>query len=150
MKTKIPPPLISFVFVLVMWGIANQWPIGHVAVPGGWVGPVLLGVLGLVVMGAALRDFRKAGTTVNPLDPSQASSLVNEGIFGRSRNPMYLGMLVILAAWGIWLGNVFNIGALILFVWFITTFQIKPEEEALARIFGEPYETYRKNVRRWF
>jgi len=150
MKTKIPPPLISLVFVLVMWGIANQWPIGHVIVPGGWLGPVLLGVLGLGVMGAALRDFRKAGTTVNPLDPSQASTLVNEGIFRRSRNPMYLGMLVILAAWGIWLGNVFNIGALILFVWFITTFQIKPEEEALARIFGEPYETYRNNVRRWF
>ena len=150
MKTKIPPPLISFVFVLVMWGIANQWPIGHVIVPGGWLGPVLLGVLGLGVMGAALRDFRKAGTTVNPLDPSQASTLVNEGIFRRSRNPMYLGMLVILAAWGIWLGNVFNIGALVLFVWFITTFQIKPEEEALARIFGESYETYRNNVRRWF
>lgn len=149
MKTKIPPPLVALAFALGMWGLAIQLSIGHVIVPGRGMVAILLLALGLGIMVSAIRDFRKAGTTVNPLDPSQASTLVNEGIFSRSRNPMYLGMLIILMAWSVWLGNVFNIGSLILFVWFITTFQIKPEEEALVRIFGEPYETYRNTVRRW-
>lgn len=149
MKTKIPPPIVATLFALIMWGLDALVPAGQLALPGATTICLLLIGLGIVVMTLALRRFRKVGTTVNPLDPSLASSLVSSGIFGRSRNPMYLGMLVLLTAWAIWLGNAANIVTLYLFVSFMTRFQIKPEEEALTKLFGDEYEAYCEKVNRW-
>ncbi len=149
MKTKIPPPIVATLFALMMWGLDALVPMDMLsAATTAMIAPVLI-LVGLGIMTLALRRFRKVGTTVNPLDPSRASSLVSSGIFGRSRNPMYLGMLVLLMAWAIWLGNAANIVTLYLFYSFMTRFQIKPEEEALARLFGEEYEAYCEKVSRW-
>ena len=62
---------------------------------------------------------------------------------------MYLAILVVLIAWMLALGNFFNILILGVFIWYITKYQIKPEEEALIKLFGEKYIDYCKNVRRW-
>ena len=149
MKTKIPPPIVATLFALMMWGLDALVPMDMLSAgTTAMIAPVLI-LVGLGIMTLALRRFRKVGTTVNPLDPSRASSLVSSGIFGRSRNPMYLGMLVLLMAWAIWLGNAANIVTLYLFYSFMTRFQIKPEEEALARLFGEEYEAYCEKVSRW-
>ena len=149
MKTKIPPPIVATLFALIMWGLDRLVPMdmlsaGTTAV----IVPVLI-LVGLGIMTLAMQRFRKAGTTVNPLDPSRASSLVSSGIFGRSRNPMYLGMLILLTAWAIWLGNAANVITLYLFFSFMTRFQIKPEEEALIKLFGEEYEAWCEKVSRW-
>lgn len=149
MKTRIPPPLVTLAFAMMMLGLDRQFPAGRFDLPEGGTAALLLSLLGLAIIAAAGRNFRKAGTTVNPLDPARASSLVSAGIFRRSRNPMYLSMLVFLIALGIWLGNVSSIVALTLFVWFMTRFQIKPEEEALTQLFGAEYEDYCSRVRRW-
>ena len=71
------------------------------------------------------------------------------GVFRLTRNPMYLGMALILAAWALWLGNAG--GALLLagFVAFIGRFQIAPEERALRAHFGEEFDAYARRVRRW-
>lgn len=149
MKTKIPPPIVAVLFAVIMWGLDRLVPMDMLSAPTtAMISPVLI-LVGLAIMGFALRRFRKVGTTVNPLAPSLASSLVISGIFRRSRNPMYLGMLVLLTAWAIWLGNAANVVTLYLFFSFMTRFQIKPEEEALTRLFGEEYEAYRKRVSRW-
>lgn len=66
-----------------------------------------------------------------------------------TRNPMYLGVLLVLLSWAIWLGSVLNVVVLFLFVWYITTFQIIPEEKALEKTFPETFNTYKSRVRRW-
>ena len=93
--------------------------------------------------------FRKQRTTFNPTQPTNASSLVKTGIFRMSRNPMYISMLLLLIGWAVKLGNPFSILILILFVWYMTQFQIKAEEEALTKIFGTEYKEYCRKVRRW-
>ena len=104
---------------------------------------------GIAIDVAALTCFRKAGTTVNPLDPSKASRLVTDGVFRLSRNPMYLGLVLLLVGWGVWLGSASPWLVPPLFVIALTVVQIIPEEQALHRRFGEQYLSYRRKVARW-
>jgi protein-S-isoprenylcysteine O-methyltransferase Ste14 len=93
--------------------------------------------------------FRRSSTTVDPRFPEQASRIVSSGIYRYTRNPMYLGMLVVLIAWMALLSNVGTVVMPVLFVLYITRWQIVPEERALAQKFGAEYEVYRRAVRRW-
>jgi len=149
MRTKIPPPILALLLLGMMWAVDRFLAFGEIEIPLSGAIAILLVILGFAIAIAATGLFRNAGTTVNPLDPSQASSLVTNGIFGYTRNPMYLGLFMLLAAWTIWLGNIFNVLLLAAFVWYMTKFQIEPEEEALLKLFGEPYNNYRSKVRRW-
>lgn len=98
---------------------------------------------------ASFVTMRRARTTINPLVPSRATQLVTGGVFRFSRNPIYLSLLWLLLAYAIrldsaavWLGPV-------LFVLYVSRFQILPEERALQAKFGEAYAAYRKRTRRW-
>jgi protein-S-isoprenylcysteine O-methyltransferase Ste14 len=86
---------------------------------------------------------------VNPLKPQTASALVASGIYRYTRNPMYLGMLVVVVGWAVFLANVLSALAIVLFPAYITRFQIKPEERVLLSLFGEQYVHYSHQVRRW-
>ena len=149
MKLKIPPPLQALIIATLMWGLDQLIPAAHIAIPGKMALIILLVVTGSLIDLSAIFVFVKAKTTVNPLKPDTASALVNTGIFKISRNPMYLGLLLLLTAWAIWLGNICNIGLLILFPLYITYFQIKPEEEALTELFGDDFKNYCLTTRRW-
>ena len=109
----------------------------------------VLFLLGFGILFSAARSFKEHQTTINPIKIETASSLVVSGIFNYSRNPMYLGMALILLG----LSLKFNIiGGLIftaLFILYITSFQIKPEEKAMQKIFGEEFLSYKNKVRRW-
>ena len=109
----------------------------------------VLFLFGFGILFTAARSFKEHNTTINPIKIETASSLVVSGIFNYSRNPMYLGMALILLG----LSLKFNlIGGLIfttLFILFITNFQIKPEEKAMQKIFGEEFLSYKNRVRRW-
>mgnify|MGYP001227213303 FL=1 len=109
----------------------------------------VLFLFGFGILFTAARSFKEHNTTINPIKIETASSLVVSGIFNYSRNPMYLGMALILLG----LSLKFNlIGGLIfttLFILFITNFQIKPEEKAMQKIFGEEFLSYKNKVRRW-
>lgn len=102
---------------------------------------------GLLVAGAM--SFRYAGTTVNPLRPQDASSLVTSGVYRMTRNPMYTGLLLMLLAWAVFLSALWSFLVLPVFVLYVTRFQIQPEERMLAVIFGETYREYTNRVRRW-
>ena len=145
MKLKIPPPVQALIFGFIMWAINHWSSFGQVE----FALPMLIAAAGLAVILMAGLNFKAAKTTVNPLKPYQASSLVIVGVYKISRNPMYLGLLIILSAWALYLGNVISIAVLPVFVLYITTFQIKPEEEALLEIFGDEFEQYCSSVRRW-
>ena len=105
--------------------------------------------IGLSVAATGVLSFRMAETTVNPMKPDSSSALVVSGIYRWTRNPMYLGFLCILIGWGIFLSNAAAFLVLPGFVFYLNRFQIEPEEQALTRLFGETFLTYRSRVRRW-
>jgi protein-S-isoprenylcysteine O-methyltransferase Ste14 len=111
----------------------------------GWV-PAVAGI-GIAV--AAFGRFKRARTTVNPREPQTASSLVTGGVFGISRNPMYLGLLLILIGWALGLGTASPWLVPPLFVIVVSVLQIIPEEQALEKLFGKDYLQYRQRVARW-
>ena len=149
MKLKVPPAIQLLIFIFIMWSIAKVSDVKHLDFEYQKnVSRVLFGI-GIAVGVLAMYAFWKAKTTVDPSNPEKASKLVIVSIYRVTRNPMYLGMLCILIGFGLRLGNFYTFPIVLLFIWYITTFQIKPEEEVLRQLFGEEYEEYCKKVRRW-
>jgi protein-S-isoprenylcysteine O-methyltransferase Ste14 len=109
----------------------------------------LIGLLAAIVCVLGVLEFKRAKTTVNPTKPQASSSLVRTGIYSRTRNPMYLGFLLILAGWATATTSLLAFFALPAFVFYMNRFQIKPEERALTSIFGEEFKAYCATVRRW-
>lgn len=149
LELKIPPVIVLVITAALIWAAGRNWPQFKVAWPG----------LSAVAWGFTLASFaawvlgvialRRAGTTVNPMKPESASLLVASGIYRVTRNPIYLGMLLLLAGWAALVGNFLGFVMLPLFVLYMNRFQIEPEERALARAFGEPFVAYLSSVRRW-
>ncbi len=151
MTTKIPPPIVAIVTAFLMWAISELVPVGLFDLPMAiqlWVF-AFLAFTGLAIMLTGVLAFRKSKTTISPFQPEQASSLVLTGIYQKTRNPMYLGMLLILSGWAIFLGSAVAFLALPVFVVFMNKFQILPEEKALEELFGDEFSDYLLSVRRW-
>ena len=146
---KVPPPVVLLIFGILMWFVGSRVPGRRVDFDNQLAAAISIGMLGLIININAIIGFRRANTTVNPLDPGKATQLVVGGVFRMSRNPMYLGILVVLTGWAIWIGSFYNLAPLALFVYYITEFQIRPEEEVLRPLFGEAYADYCSKVRRW-
>jgi len=149
LEHKIPPPVVAVAVGLIMWGLSM---LGVGALPRGQLSTGVAIAIALLGVAAAVFgniSFRRAKTTVNPFKPETASSLVTSGIYRVTRNPMYLGMLLVLVGWAVFLANGLAVIAIALFPAYITRFQIKPEERALTALFGEQYASYSSRVRRW-
>ena len=149
MKNKIPPPIILLLSGIAMWFVAHSEFAYSVAIPFALAVAIALAAVGIFIAASAIRQFRTAETTVNPLQPEEATSLVDSGIFARTRNPMYVGLFLVLSAWATWLQSMSNLLLLLAFVAYITYLQIKPEEAAMRKVFGQAYTDYCKRVRRW-
>ena len=132
-----------------MWGVARSIDAGSIGAGQQVQVAIALLIAGVVLMAAAAAALVVAKTTINPLRPSRASRLVTGRVFRFSRNPIYLGDLLLLAAIAVWLGQFSNIVLLALFVVYIDRFQIRPEERALLMLFGAEYAAYCTKVRRW-
>ena len=149
LELKIPPPALALCLALLMWFSSSLVP--SVAVPFG----VRVGVaLALVIIGqsfsiSGMVSFRRAKTTMHPMKPSAASSLVTGGVYRFTRNPMYLGLSITLMGWAVFLSNPLALLAVPLFVLYINRFQINPEERVLSSLFGAEYAAYTEKVRRW-
>jgi protein-S-isoprenylcysteine O-methyltransferase Ste14 len=148
-KLKIPPALQVAIFAFLIWLISKLTADKHLDFEYQKEFSWFIFAFGVFIGIIAVYAFRKAQTTVDPRNPDKASKLVIVGIYKVSRNPMYLGLFFILLAFIIKLGNLYAVPVLFVYVWYITTFQIKPEEIALKDLFGEDYSHYLKNVRRW-
>ncbi len=146
---KVPPPVQALVCGILMWMIDRQLPGGQLESAIQLPMAIFFALSGIVLVVFSMLAFRRANTTVDPFHPEEASQLVVDGFFGYSRNPMYVSLALVLISWAIWLGSVYNVSMLILFVTYITFFQIKPEEKAMRSLFGETYEHYCSRVRRW-
>jgi len=104
---------------------------------------------GVIVAILGVWAFRQAKTTVNPVTPEKASSVVTGGIYSYTRNPMYVGLTAVLVGWAIWLSVPLAIVGPAAFMLYMTRFQIIPEERVMSSKFGRDYDDYRKRVRRW-
>ncbi len=149
LELKIPPVALVILFALAMWLVARMSPGAGIQIPGReWVALVIL-IVGFALIIAGAVAFISAKTTVNPMTPELATSIVSSGIYKLSRNPMYLGLFLMLAAWTIFLENILSALLLPLFILCMNRFQIIPEENTLLTKFGDEYARYLKSVRRW-
>lgn len=149
LELKVPPPVVTLAVGVLMWFVARWLPALEFALPLRRVLAVALAIVGIALMGACALQFRRAGTTVNPMKPRKVSALVRTGFYRFSRNPIYLADGLILVGWGLWLSNLASLAAIALFVAYLNRFQIEPEERALRAAFGAEFDAYRARVRRW-
>ncbi len=150
---RVPPPLVATVLALAMLLAERLLPALSLSLPLSLPGRVALAMLlataGIAVGVAALLAFRRARTTVNPLAPEATSTVVRGGIYAVSRNPMYLGVALLLAAFAVALGHLAAFAGPLLFVAWMNRFQVAAEERILGQRFGDDYRDYRTRVRRW-
>lgn len=145
------PPHIAYLFLGIGLTLGWLWP--WPLLPAGWAPAVRYGsgagllALGMLLLSLSLRSFRKAATNVETWKPTTA--LVTEGIYARSRNPIYVSLILLFAAIAMlansaWLGLL-----LLLYVAVLRIGVIAREECYLERKFGDAYRAYRARVRRW-
>lgn len=149
LELRIPPMAVAALTAVAMGGLAMldsttlSWTLVRIAVSS------LIAVVGLMFVFSGAIAFRRAQTTFNPLQPETSSTLVSSGIYAVTRNPMYVGFLLVLVAWGVLLSSVWAMIGPIAFVIYIVRFQILPEERVLSEKFGADYLAYREKVPRW-
>jgi len=146
---KIPPVVVLGAGTLLMWLTAQVTVPLTRPYPGRVWLAASLAALGIGVIFAGVRAFSAAKTTVNPVEPATTAAIVTGGTYRLTRNPMYLGMLLVLLGWAAFLANAAAVVFPILFILFITRYHIRPEERTLQSQFGAAYETYLQSVRRW-
>ena len=121
LELLIPPPLVAMLIGLLMWLISPNLPT-----------LAQLGLMDKILVGCCV-----------------TSRLVKTGIYRHTRNPMYVGLLLNLAGWAIYLTHVLPLLLLPIFVYYLNRFQIEPEEQRLAERFGTEFTSYRDSVPRW-
>ena len=149
LETKVPPPIVMAVVGVLMWAASTAAPVFGLPIAGKLAAALAIAAAGALVEGAGAVSFARARTSVNPLDPRGASALVEGGVYRFTRNPMYVGDLLLLLAWAVVLSNALALLLVPIFVLYMDRFQIGAEERALAELFGERYAEYRGRVRRW-
>ena len=152
LENSIPPPAVLLFTMMVMFIIsrfdttrilrADQFALNAVLA-------TILVIAGIVVPVLGIRQFRRTQTTINPLKPNTASNLVTSGIFRLTRNPMYLGMVLLALSSAIYYGSAWCLIPVVAFIAFITRFQILPEERAMGSLFSTEFDAYKANTRRW-
>jgi protein-S-isoprenylcysteine O-methyltransferase Ste14 len=150
LELKIPPDYVFLTVAVLMWAAARLTrPVIDAAFALRIAIGVILLISGLAIVQAAGYAFRRASTSTDPRRPNTASALVTGGIYHYTRNPMYLGMTVVLVGWAFFLVNLLSLALACVFVIYINRFQIQPEERILTARFGEEYLSYKKEVGRW-
>lgn len=149
LRTLVPPPLVMLVCAIAIWGLRRIFPEMGVFIPGRRAIYWALFAAGLLVALAGVLEFRRARTTVNPMKPTSASTLVTSGIYRLTRNPMYVGDVLILLAVVVFFSHPYGVAGVVLFIAWMNFLQIPAEERALRERFGAAYEAYCARVRRW-
>ncbi len=145
--TKIIPPVYFMVSVVIMAVLNYFAPIRNILHPPVTYSGVIFIVIGLIITIWSAVLFIKAGTEIKPFEAS--THLVTQGMYQLTRNPMYLGMVMILLGIALLFGSLTPFILIPIFVWLIQTIFIKNEEIVMERTFGDEYREYRERVRRW-
>ena len=146
-KTKIPPPLVALTFGFLINYTKNIFP--KIEIKNEIIFGSFMIISGLIIILSAIILFKKYQTTISPLNPSNATKLITDGIYKFSRNPMYLGLLLVLVGISTILNPIGGFFLIPLFILYLNFFQIIPEENAMVDLFKDEFLEYKKNVRRW-
>ncbi|SFR56706.1 Protein-S-isoprenylcysteine O-methyltransferase Ste14 [Pseudidiomarina maritima] len=150
LELKIPPVVVVLAIAGLMAATSHLLPMDAWHFTDAKALAFALVTAGAFIAVAGVIAFRQAKTTANPMNPNASSALVVSGIYRFTRNPMYLGFLLALAGWGVWLASLPALLWLVVYILFINRYQIIPEERILEEKFGPSFIAYRKQVRRWF
>ena len=145
--SKIPPPLV--VLILVISTFFSSKKIDLIQIPFQSLISIFILSIGILILLNPVLKFKKSKTTINPIKFKKVNKLVTSGIYKYSRNPMYLGLLMIVISSSIFYLNIYSILTPLFFYLWINRFQIKREEIFLTEKFGEDYLSYKKKTRRW-
>lgn len=145
----IPPPVYMVLAIMsIVYGKPYFPQLSIAFAEQQWLG-VALAVIGAAIAIVSVLRFRLLGTTIKPNKLDEATHLVTDGLYNYSRNPMYVGMTILISSAGILFGSFLFIPALIAFVLVITKFQIEPEEVGLEKLFGQEFLDFKARTRRW-
>ena len=145
---RINPPTLFWILIAAIVAVDQYFPLGAFAEPWlTWAG-VGLFILGIGVSVAGKRHFQRAGTNVYTFE--EPGQLVTEGLYRRSRNPMYLGLVLAGVGAALVSATLTALGLSAVFAVVVRFWYIAYEENAMRRQFGEAYDAYCRSVGRWF
>lgn len=150
LELKIPPLALVVMAAVLMWWLQDFYPLAALSGPVGRLLALVAALCGIAVAAAGVIEFRRACTTLDPTKPDKACRVVSSGIFARTRNPMYLGFVLLLLGLCFWLADLTAFLLLAVFVRYLSRYQIEPEERLLLQKFGTEFESYTQQVGRWF
>ncbi|MEM8705184.1 MAG: isoprenylcysteine carboxylmethyltransferase family protein [Actinomycetota bacterium] len=149
LELRVPPPVWAVVFGAIAYGIALLELGLEFSISSSRLG-IAIGFVGVVIAVFAIIDVRAEGTTIDPHHPDETSALVQKGMYRFTRNPMYLGLALVIAGIAVGHGDILativGVGG---FATVVTRLQIIPEERALRARFGTRYDEYCEGPRRW-
>jgi len=148
LELRIPPLALIVAVVVGMIGTTHGLPPLRFALPGAAAMAVVGAIIGASLAILGVYEFRRAKTTVNPVRPGNASRVVTSGVYRLSRNPMYIGVLLLLLALAAYQSHALSFAWVAGFVVYLNRFQIGPEERVLESMFGDEYRAYTGAVRR--
>lgn len=151
-ELKYPPVAVFLVCALLIVVLALLFPDFGMSGGDPWASALasLVGALGVVLGLTGVVQFRLNRTTVHPQHPERVAALVTDGVYAFTRNPMYLGLALLLVAFGLcYLLHLAGVLGTAAFVFWMNRFQIAPEERAMRDKFGATYDEYCRRVRRW-
>jgi protein-S-isoprenylcysteine O-methyltransferase Ste14 len=145
--SKIPPPFV--VLILVISTFFSSKKIDLIYIPFQTLISIFILFIGILILINPVLKFKRSKTTINPIKFKKVNKLVKSGIYKYSRNPMYLGLLMIVVSSSIYYLNIYSILTPLFFYLWINRFQIKREENFLIEKFGKEYLSYKNKTRRW-
>ena len=145
--SKIPPPIVVLILVVSTYFSSKKIDLIHI--PFQTLISIFILFVGILILLNPVLKFKKSKTTINPIKFKKVNKLVTSGIYKYSRNPMYLGLLMIVISSTIFYLNIYSILTPLFFYLWINRFQIKREEIFLTEKFGKEYLSYKNMTRRW-
>ena len=144
LDTKIPPPIVTLIILTIIYLFEiKEYELNTKLIS------ITIFSIGLVFIFSAVFQFIRIKTTVNPTKPHKTTTLVITGTYKITRNPMYLGMLLIIISFAFYKASIISLILIPFFIFYINKFQIEPEEFEMRKKFGKEYEDYCKKVDRW-
>jgi len=144
---KIPPPILVLILASSNYFSSKKIDLFHL--PNQKLMSILILLIGMLILINPIFKFIKSKTTIDPIKFKKVNKLITSGIYKYSRNPMYLGLLMIVISTSIFYLNIFSITTPLFFYFWINRFQIKREEIFLTEKFGKEYSLYKAKTRRW-
>lgn len=146
-NVKIQPPILAMIHIVIAYLLGYFFPLPFSSPQAvGWVG-LGISALGLILGLMAIYEFKRVRTTTDA--HGSVKSIVSSGIYRFTRNPIYLGFVLMLIGLPLNIGSYWGIILVPVLVISMNKVVIEKEEVYLEKKFGKAYADYRSRVRRW-